>query len=292
MFDEQKPEVIYIAGYGRSGSTLLDCLLARKPGNFGGGELTNLFDEMYRDRTCSCGVSLSACELWSEILTEIEPDRTEPALAKEARRAERLFLPSVHEKYLGAWKRIILALSERRQIRFLIDSSKTSRLAFRRPLLLRKIGCKVYLIHLIRRPEGVVHSLRKGSNKALEAGRSATIGGYWIRGVFGWFVANMLVERLVGRHHFERLIVRYEDLVQQPEVELARIADMTGAENLRGPDIEEFVDHGISGNRMRRQGRSHAIDAAVDVDEDFSTLQRVAVVLMDRWGKKRGYWAV
>ena len=37
------PTVLYIAGYGRSGSTVLDMLLGTHPRIIGGGELTHLF---------------------------------------------------------------------------------------------------------------------------------------------------------------------------------------------------------------------------------------------------------
>ena len=44
------PTIIYIAGYGRSGSTVLDIMLGDHPRIFSGGELTYLFDDYKRAR--------------------------------------------------------------------------------------------------------------------------------------------------------------------------------------------------------------------------------------------------
>lgn len=46
-------EVFYIAGYGRSGSTVLDMLLGMHPAILGMGELTHVFEYWLGDETCS-----------------------------------------------------------------------------------------------------------------------------------------------------------------------------------------------------------------------------------------------
>jgi len=95
MPENQMPKVIYIAGYGRSESTLLDCIFARKPRIFGSGELTNIFDDRFHDRPCSCGESLKSCEVWSRVLPDATSDRNDLELAKATRRAVRLFMQIV-----------------------------------------------------------------------------------------------------------------------------------------------------------------------------------------------------
>ena len=62
------PTILYIAGIGRSGSTLLDAMLDSHPELFGAGELTHVFEEIAHDARCSCGNSYSRCDFWQEVL--------------------------------------------------------------------------------------------------------------------------------------------------------------------------------------------------------------------------------
>lgn len=48
-------DIVYIAGTGRSGSTLLDMLLSSHPLAFGAGELSAVFVEWAEGGLCTCG---------------------------------------------------------------------------------------------------------------------------------------------------------------------------------------------------------------------------------------------
>ncbi|MFW6224020.1 MAG: sulfotransferase [Bacteroidota bacterium] len=61
-------EIIYIAGYGRSGSTLLERLLQCQPAFQACGEMSNFFKIYGSAQTlCSCGQSLEHCEYWRNV---------------------------------------------------------------------------------------------------------------------------------------------------------------------------------------------------------------------------------
>ena len=65
-----KPDLIYIYGSGRSGTTLITNLL-NYYGNFiGVGELNKGFRDFKRE--CSCGQTILNCELWSNVIAQIE----------------------------------------------------------------------------------------------------------------------------------------------------------------------------------------------------------------------------
>ena len=58
MSDDTAPKVLFIGGYGRSGSTLLDRVLGSTDGFFSAGELRSLFTG--RVRIVNLGLTLVA----------------------------------------------------------------------------------------------------------------------------------------------------------------------------------------------------------------------------------------
>src|SRR5579871_3195289 len=60
--------VLFIGGEGRSGSTVLERLIAAHPGTFAVGELKNLFERgVGHGELCECHEPVPTCELWSEV---------------------------------------------------------------------------------------------------------------------------------------------------------------------------------------------------------------------------------
>ena len=63
------PSVVYIVGYGRSGSTILDIILGQHADIFSAGELRNLTTRAWQgNEYCSCQSSLQSCPFWSEVM--------------------------------------------------------------------------------------------------------------------------------------------------------------------------------------------------------------------------------
>jgi hypothetical protein len=61
--------ILYIAGAGRSGSTLLANILGQVEGFFTAGELISIWERgLIQDRFCGCGVPFHDCEVWTGIL--------------------------------------------------------------------------------------------------------------------------------------------------------------------------------------------------------------------------------
>ncbi len=70
-----RPQIIYIAGYGRSGSTLLERVLAAHPEIDGLGEVEHLSRaEDFHAASCGCGRPLAECELWGPVISALEAD--------------------------------------------------------------------------------------------------------------------------------------------------------------------------------------------------------------------------
>src|ERR1700704_6679072 len=63
--------VLYIAGTGRSGSTLLANILGQVDGIFNAGEVRYIWERgMLENRLCGCGRRFADCPVWTEILSE------------------------------------------------------------------------------------------------------------------------------------------------------------------------------------------------------------------------------
>ena len=61
-------KVYYIAGAGRSGSTMLDAVLGNCDDFFSCGELINFtVNGLEKLEYCSCGVKVPNCEFWSKV---------------------------------------------------------------------------------------------------------------------------------------------------------------------------------------------------------------------------------
>ena len=60
--------VLFISGWGRSGSTLLDRMLSSSLGFFASGELREVWWRgVQENRQCGCGVGFNECPFWRAV---------------------------------------------------------------------------------------------------------------------------------------------------------------------------------------------------------------------------------
>ena len=91
--------VVYIVGWGRSGSTLLTAILGELDGAFAAGELRMLWGRgAIGRRLCGCGRVIPECPIWSQVLERLDdapaPPRRWPTI--QARRLRsRHFVPEL-----------------------------------------------------------------------------------------------------------------------------------------------------------------------------------------------------
>ena len=259
----QNVTVIYIGGYGRSGSTILDVILGNHPAFFGAGELTHAFRLIDSQGLCSCGALFKVCPFWGAVKQRVPRDSLGMdfgALAEMTKDLEDIVgKRKGQEKYVHAWGLLLRAIFEESGAIFAVDSSKSTWKVARRIGLLKKVGIEIRLIHLVRNPLAVMWSIQRGSNRLLEQKEDARLRGGMVRGLASWVSANLLFERYQKRTGFLCLRVRYEDLVADPAAEARKIGDwlQIGMD----PIIKKISNyeslspgHGLSGNRVRRQG--------------------------------------
>lgn len=228
--------LVYIGGYGHSGSTLLEYLLAAHPKVLACGEVASALRERGRKERCTCGRTAKACPVWGEL--QSSPDALDDW---------------THEG-------LALALLERAREDYdiVVDSSKTPWNSVATPFrLVRDLGPRFTLLHIVRDPRAVSWSAVK------KAGRQGTRSLTPLRSAgaaLGWSVANAACE-LFGRRYPDQYIrIRYEDLAADPSGVMRGIFKriLPGAE-WRAEEIGKGDNrHQLYGNRVRARSLSLA----------------------------------
>lgn len=256
--------ILYVAGYGRSGSTLLDMMLDAHPGMVGVGEVTNLFQVWRTAGGCTCGAPIRECQFWRGVLdgfdesTIAEADATTRLVEKQHGRSVRHSQkPSDADRFYGSvWRTIMDRVSALSGAFCIVDSSKTARGVGGRPYALRAFaGASVQVVHLVRDPRAVAWSIQRGSNRRLAEGLPAKVTTPNLRAYVGWVMANRRERTLSAA--FPSILVKYESLVTHTTSELARILKFAGLNAVATPAVDDISDHigsghGIAGNRIRR----------------------------------------
>ncbi|TXT39540.1 MAG: sulfotransferase [Planctomycetota bacterium] len=271
---ERPVRVLYIMGAGRSGSTLLDAVLASHPDAFGSGELANLHRNGWSsNEVCSCGQLGSECDFWTRVRSAWHrrvPTATVNGFVELQKRFEipnwsglfqcvRQWLSRTEDfqSYLRQTEALYQAIAEVSGRSVVIDSSKTP---MRGALLARMRGLDVRWVHLVRDARAVAWSRQKSFAVDQNAGVQKRIKPRptWYS-VSYWAYINLLSSLVCLFHRKRSVRLRYEDVVTEPQQTLAQVSDLCGldysstvAALLRGDPIR--VEHAIAGNRMRMNG--------------------------------------
>jgi len=267
-----EPMIVYIAGYGRSGSTIFDMLFNMHSAIMGAGELARIFDQWNQKQKCSCGEYYQDCAFWSQVMAKFQtelPDITLEDAARITLSVEKVTnlwrfsanrFCSMEKMYGRIWRILLEAIVTVNNAPVVVDSSKSTRVVTARPLALAKFSqIPVKIIHLVRDPRAVTWSYLRGSNRKLEAGEPAKMRGGVPRVVLSWMITNAFVQFGLTKWQGEIIRVRYEDLVINPIPQLERLAqglhlDLDGITEQLQHNKPIMPGHGVAGNRLRRMG--------------------------------------
>ncbi|MBT4046047.1 MAG: hypothetical protein HOK21_17585 [Rhodospirillaceae bacterium] len=283
------PVLIYIMGTARSGSTILEILLASGKDAIGAGELSELIrDGFIEDRRCSCGELTSKCELWRGVKERVGlADYELENLNRQHRRIDwhlglaRQMLGGINRHEMAVYndtnQRIIGAIGEMTGCDFVIDSSKY---AGRALALGQACPLRVYVICLTRSPAGLMAAFQK-PNRGEQLPKSP------LKTLFYYLVVSSLL-RLAGRQLRNQIMyLRYEELLKDPIGALTRIEkfcgmELTVAKKNIARQLPFDVGHIVTGNRIRKMGQVSF--AAESSDPSLtSTSQRAIASLMGAW---------
>lgn len=294
-------ELLFIAGYGRSGSTILEQVLAKDPACLALGEVRHLWQRGYMLNTlCACGSPFQECPFWKQLdqaafnglgpeqargLFEVRRRLLRPLRVLAALALGRL-APSALRRDLLCYRTHVLAVYEAAAaasgVSVLIDSSKDPLHGL---VLARLPGVSLHVVHLVRDARGVALSLLRPKvrhevtwKQQLETVRNPT------RTAAVWSYRNLLASCLRFPAASYR-VVRYEDFVSDPDRVVRAVRADVGLPEPPASLVEEGrvrlpVTHSVSGNTIRFEGRSVALRLDDEWRSALSRRDRLRVTML------------
>ncbi len=267
-----KIKVLYIAGFGRSGSTLLGNVLGQVDDFVSVGEIRNIWlHGLIQNKVCGCGAPFKECEMWQPVLNEAFGDRggVDPEKMIQLRESwsrtkhiplmltplTRRLVEQRLAEYLDNLERLYRAVQTTTGSRVIVDTSKFPSYGFTLGMV---PSVDLYIIHLVRDPRAVAYSWsRKRLQPDLENPE------YMLRysptaSSSRWIVRNLATEAFWRRSPKRYSIVRYEDFVAKPQKTTRQILGLVGEETTPLPHMAEHevklgLNHNIWGNPSRFQ---------------------------------------
>jgi hypothetical protein len=280
VLNDKPLKVLFIGGYGRSGSTLLDRVLGQIPGFLSVGELRHVFQEGYiENRRCGCGEPFGECEFWRAVTRRafgsLEGEELEHVAALKERVDQWWLLPLLGrrigtraqrrdvDQYRRILRRLYGAIAAESGAAVLIDSSKDVSHGY----ALRGLGdLDLYVLHLVRDSRAVAWSWQR---RKFNPGNGEDMNRYsLLRTSAEWSLINALtrLHRPTGARY---TTLRYGDFTADPEAAVDRILAFLDEPDRPNPVIDHTVhlrtDHTAAGNPNRfRQG-----DVEITPDEEW-----------------------
>lgn len=214
-----KQKILYIAGLGHSGSTILDLSLGSHPDIIGLGEIYTLLDSERRKNHyvsyCSCGRIATDCSFWEQAESVL-------SRSKDVEEQYSDLLLYFQEKY-GAQK-------------VLVDSSKNSY----NYLKFLNSNFELKVIYLTRDIRSWIYSRHLSTGKPL------------ILLTLRWYLENKKLLFSLKKMGIQAFKAGYEELSLYPEFILKAISKYAGVEyDERMLDPDKSGSHIISGNILR-----------------------------------------
>jgi hypothetical protein len=264
--------VLYIGGWGRSGSTLLAHVLAEVPGFVSVGELRYVWQAgPGANELCGCGLEFDECPFWTAVGQEAfggwENVDVDEVLALESavlrhRNVPLLLMGKLAREHQRKVKRyaeltasLYRAIQQVSGAEVVVDSTKNPPYAY----FLRAAqaaGLRLRVLHLVRDSRGAAHSWAKRMARPEITNGDAFFQEFSpLKAGVRWMECNLAFEAL-RRLHVPTVGMRYEALAADPRGELERMfAEMgeAGEHDLSavGDSVEVSGQHSVRGNPMR-----------------------------------------
>ena len=310
LTSSRKLTIFYIAGHGRSGSTLLEAILGQARGVVAVGELRHIWQRgLDENQLCGCGSPFKRCSFWSSVLQKVfgSLSTLDPLALKELKwRVDRTrYIPqmlltakgSCYEKrfqrYLDIRSRLYNAISDVSGARIIVDSSKDPSSLY---ALSKQPNVRVCVIHLVRDSRAVSYSWQRKKRRPEITSAVAYMPTFPpSRVAIEWMMRNLIVELsrpLVSAY----TLVRYEDFVVEPSRVVNNLLASVGVGPLPASIVSESrarlarANHTVAGNPIRFGRGELAIRRDDEWRKKLPACQRLAVTMLTLPGLLRyGY---
>jgi hypothetical protein len=278
---DKKIPVLFIGGWGRSGSTLLGSILGQLPGFTYVGELSNVWTRgVVENSPCGCGARFRECEMWRAVFDQAFGGIDE-ALARRMMAARQtwpnnkaLLLRGLvgrsfqvatgpePTEYAARLRSLYAAISKYTNGAVIVDSSKTPSYAY---ALGSQPNIALSLVHLVRDPRATTYSWLRRIQRS-DAGRTMSMErlAVW-QSAAQWTTWNATTAVVADRLSIPLIPLTYESFVENPraavESVLAFLKGAGGSSAQKLPfvsshSVELRPTHNVWGNpRRQRVGR-------------------------------------
>jgi hypothetical protein len=261
-----KVKIIYLAGEGRSGTTLLEKLLAEQNNIFAGGELRYIWERSIKDdQLCSCGKRFSECEVWQRIISDIRENINVDLFINTYNKIGRMrhypffkLLKKCNNKDFdiisNIYYKLYKSILKNTNSTYVIDSSKHPVFAH---ILSTNPNIELYVIHLIRDPRAVAYSSMKKRIRPEIKDRVEYMPIYpsYISAT-AWKFVNIVSEQL-NKESKKYMRLKYEDMFKDIKATINKIGNFLELESINFDFIKSnnivklHSNHTTSGNPMR-----------------------------------------
>ena len=260
-----KPKLLYISGYGRSGTTLLENSLSSIDGIVGVGEASYLWTRGLKENFyCGCGKRFDECIFWEEVikrafgeidnLTSSNMADTLKPLSKHNIEIGLKRKTSKVNQAVEVLDKLYKNIAKISKAKVIIDSSKWPMYG---ELLSQLPSIDYYAIHLIRDPRAVSYSWmnRKKYDPFDDSDFFTPFYGP-LRSSIEWVVLNTVINYLKRNSKRKYFLLRYEDFVDDPKEIINNILDFLNEKESKNPiqdgnNVVLVGNHCLSGNPIR-----------------------------------------
>lgn len=265
-------KVLYIAGYGRSGSTILELILGEFDNIKSVGELRYVWDRgLNANWSCGCGEQFDRCSYWKSVFDLLPEGTNRETIQKmiagirpwsrgwltiKSYLADRgISFQTLHSDLMHMLANLYGAICMTSGRAIIVDSSKWPDYA---ALLQQAPGIELYLVHLVRDPRAVAFSWRRRRKYEPNSTSDIHTPVYSpVRTAVEWVAWNRAIKRQTQLPASRSIRIRYEDFIANPKGTVAAIFRFLGEPV---PNSSPFSgnrtvalhgNHAVSGNPVR-----------------------------------------
>lgn len=267
--------VVYLGGFGRSGSTLVERILGGCPGWSNVGELVDLARSVVPgDERCGCGARFSECPVWRRVGEHVAGGWDRAPLAEMARlqraASRQRHLPRLLARaatgrpaapataaLAAAFAEVHRAFAEVTGADVVVDASKGPAFGL---ALAASADLDVRVLHLVRDPRAVAWSWAQAVERPHATGAVPEL--MWRvparRAALQWSTLQVEMAAIRRLPTIRSAVLRYEDLLADPVPALVAATTelglpVTGADlaHVQAGEVDLGPSHGLSGNPSR-----------------------------------------
>jgi Sulfotransferase family len=285
---DEPPKLLYVGGFGRSGSTLVGRILGQADDSVCVGETCYLGTRgLLENVQCGCGQSFRACDFWSAVGAEafggwdevdvqrlLDADRLTGRFRTSPFHwslSNRPALAGAIDYYVTWLGRLYAAIARVSQAKIIVETSKDPYFA---ALLTRIVGCDLRIIHLVRDSRAVAYSWTRDKRGPSPIGEQQLMPQFRPADTAIRWVASNVAFHTLATKAASYVRINYEEFVASPSQALQELSAFAGSSlclpptQLRDHSVKLGDHHIFSGNPMR--SRTGWLE--VNVDDEWQRM--------------------